>query len=225
VVNDIDEVRGTGVDAGLGDVTRIRGVASVYNHDYEVYGGPKHMGWVERVAPGAFDQTLAEKPDVVLLLNHDGLPLARTKSGTLELNAGKKGLEVRASLDPRDTEASNLLVKMERGDVSEMSFGFRVTGQAWAAHPDHPEDNQSLRTITAVNLNRGDVSAVTYGANPATTIDITRSLQLADDAELEEYQALIAERLALRTGGGMPPVTGKPGGMPAHLVAQLLQTH
>ena len=36
-------------------------------------------------------------------------------------------------------------------------------------------------------------------ASDATTIDIARSLQLADDAELREYQALITERLNTRS--------------------------
>jgi HK97 family phage prohead protease len=208
-------------DTDTSTLVRVEGVASVYDHRYDVYGGPANFGWVEQVARGAFDETLAEDPDVVFLLNHEGLPLARTRSGTLTLTAGKTGLEVSAELDRRDTDAGNLLVKMERGDIDEMSFAFRVTRQAWEAHPDHPDDEMSLRTIEAVNLNRGDVSAVTYGASDATTIDIVRSLQLANDVELDEYQAVIAGRLAARSepSGGMPG--GVTGGMPAHLAMLL----
>ena len=39
----------------------------------------------EIVRTGAWTKTLADKADVRLLFNHDGLPLARTKSGTLDL--------------------------------------------------------------------------------------------------------------------------------------------
>jgi phage head maturation protease len=100
-----------------------------------------------------------------------------------------------------------------------MSFAFRVTKQEWEAHADYPDDEMSLRTITEVNLHRGDVSAVTYGASDATTIDIARSLQLADDAELREYQALIVERLAQRSApDGMSESQPVTGGMPVHLL-------
>jgi hypothetical protein len=42
-----------------------------------------------------------------------------------------------------------------------MSFAFRVTRQEWS--PDY-----SQRDITEVNLSKGDVSIVNYGANPHT---------------------------------------------------------
>lgn len=215
----VTEIRASAgaTDGGLVDVT---GVASVYGYQYDVYGGPGSGGWVEQVARGAFDQTLAENPDVVFLVNHDGLPLARTKSGTLALAAGDTGLEVRSQLDPRNTDAANLLNALERGDITEMSFAFRVTQQQWSIHPDFPGDEMGLRTITEVNLHRGDVSAVTYGASDATSIDVARSLRLADDAQLLEYQQLIAQRLALRSGtpDGMSEPQPETGGMPAHLL-------
>lgn len=204
------------------NLVKVEGVASVFDYQYEVYGGPANYGWYERVAKGAFDATLKEDPDVVFLANHEGLPLARTTSGTLQLSSGKTGLDMVAELDRRDTEVNNLIVKMERGDVNEMSFAFRVTKQTWEAHPDYPDDEMSLRTIQEVNLNRGDVSAVTYGASDATAISIARSLQLADDAELEEMQALIAERLnrSHAAHDGMSE-REEVGGMPAALVQML----
>lgn len=215
----VAEIRSTRASDDGATLVAVEGTASVYDYEYDVYGGPARYGWVERVAKGAFDATLADDPDVVFLANHEGLPLARTKSKTLELTAGKAGLDMRAELDTRDTDVANLLVKMERGDVDEMSFAFRVTKQEWEAHLDYPEDEMSLRTITEVNLHRGDVSAVTFGASDATTIDIARSLQLADDAELRTYQALISERLNRSAPDG---TSGEgTGGMPAHLV-QLL---
>lgn len=203
-------------DGGLQSV-RVAGVASVYDYEYEVYGGPAVGGWYERIARGAFDETLAKSPDVVLLLNHEGMPLARTKSGTLTLTNEKKGLGVKAELDMTNPLVQTLASSLSRGDVDEMSFAFRVTEQTWEAHKKYKDDEMSLRTITAVNLHRGDVSAVTYGASDKTTINLTRSLELATDAELRELQALIAERLdrsdnAAHDGmsererdGGMPP--------------------
>lgn len=214
----VTEIRGAD-DRASTSLVDVVGVASVYDYDYEVYGGPINYGWVESVARGTFVDALADGPDVVLLINHEGMPLARTRSGTLTLSAASTGLGVAATLDRRDTEASNLLVRLERGDVDEMSFAFRVTSQTWEAHADYPDDEMSRRTITGVNLHRSDVSAVTFGASDATGIDIARSLQLASVAELEAYRALISERLTLSSTGGMPEGATH-GGMPWH-VAQL----
>lgn len=194
------ERRGT----AAGGLVAVEGIASVFGYRYDVYGGPQQGGWTEEVAKGAFDETLATDPDVVMLINHDGMPIARTLSKTLELTSGKTGLEMRAELDPRDPDVSALLVKLERGDVSEMSFGFRVTSQAWATLPDYPDDEMALRTITGVNLNRGDVSAVTYGASDATTIKAVRSEDASDENREED-------------AGGMPVAEGA-GGMPVHLL-------
>lgn len=227
---EIEEIRGAndddfeGVETRGTDVSKlvtVRGLASVYNYEYPVYGGPESGGWYERVAVGAFDQTLSENPDVVFLVNHAGLPLARTKSGTLTLAAEKKGLGVRATLDPRDTEVGNLLVKMDRKDVDEMSFAFRTVKQDWQAHKKYPQDEMSLRTLTELNLHRGDVSGVTFGASDATHVNIERSLDRLNDDEVRELQALIVERLSKRsTPDGMsePQPTG---GMPVHLLQML----
>lgn len=221
----VTEIRGARAAEGGGTLVRVEGEATVYGYRYEVYGGPAHMGWFEEVSRGAADETLAADPDVVFLLNHTGLPVARTKSGTLQLKGTKTGLFVASDLDTRDTDVSNLLVKMERGDVDEMSFAFRVTRQRWTNHEDYPDDEMAVRFIEAFNIHRGDVSAVTFGASDATSIktvetDIARSLQFASAAELEEYQALIAERLAVSNAPGGTPGQGS-GGMPAHLVQML----
>src|SRR3954471_10658867 len=61
------------------------GYASTFE-PYEMYGGPQAYGWIEQLDKKAFDKTLKEKPDLHLLINHAGMPLARTKSGTLDLS-------------------------------------------------------------------------------------------------------------------------------------------
>jgi len=113
-----------------GDALTLTGYASVFGNGYDVLGGPPY-GWVERVDPGAFDVTLAAKPDLHLLINHEGMPLARTKSGTLRLSTDSKGLLVEADLDRRDPDVQRLETKMARGDMDEMSFAFRVKADAW----------------------------------------------------------------------------------------------
>ncbi len=143
----------------------LEGYASTYM-PYDCYGGVERGGWVEEIDRGAFNKTLGRgdrnsMPDVQLLLNHEGLPLARTTSGTLELTADSRGLRVRALLDKSDPDVQRIAPKMRRGDLNEMSFAFRVKDQVW-------NNDYSHRLITEVSLQRGDVSIVSYGMNPDT---------------------------------------------------------
>lgn len=148
----------------------LTGYASTFE-PYEMYGGPSNYGWIEQLAPTAFDKTLREKPDLHLLINHQGMPLARTKSGTLQLDIDNIGLKVVAQLDRDDPDVQRLESKMRRRDLDEMSFAFRVKGQTWSVAPGF-DDPQSLRTINEVSLHKGDVSVVNFGANPATTAEL-----------------------------------------------------
>lgn len=172
----------------------LEGYASTFE-EYDMYGGPQSYGWIERIDPKAFDITLREKPDLHLLINHAGMPLARTKSGNLDLKADGTGLKVTARLDKRDPEVQSLAVKMERGDMDEMSFAFRVKAQEWRAADGFEDDNQSYRTITEVSLHKGDVSVVNWGANPNTSVglrslpDAVKMLADADADELAEVRS------------------------------------
>jgi len=177
------------------DTWTLTGYASVTEEPYE-------MGFYSEVIKrGAFRRTLSEDPDVQLLINHEGLPLARTKSGTLRLEERDRGLWVEADLDKNDPDAIRLKRKMDRGDLDEMSFAFQVTGQDW-------NDDFTERSITAVSIHRGDVSVVNYGANPATVasvrsqaaIDSLRGIGpdgfLAAMIEWRDYSLLTPERRA-----------------------------
>ena len=146
---------------------RLTGYASVTETPYPM------CGYVETVRRGAFIKTLAQDPDVVLLLNHEGLPLARTRAGTMSLQEDETGLLVDADLDRDDPEVVMLSRKFARGDISEMSFAFRVDQQEWSG-------DFAQRWIEVVDLQHGDVSVVTNGANPATSAAISdRDLALS----------------------------------------------
>jgi HK97 family phage prohead protease len=146
----------------------LTGYASTFDDPYD-------MGWyTETVESGAFKRTLGRKPDVRLLLNHDGLPLARTTSKTLTLDTDSKGLRVSASLDPSDADVARMVPKMKRGDLNQMSFAFRVDSDMW-------EDDFSKRTLRELDLNNGDVSVVTYPANP----NASAAIRAAGGAQVE----------------------------------------
>jgi HK97 family phage prohead protease len=157
---------------------RLRGYAAVFN-DASV-----PLPFKETIAPGAFRKTLSETPDVRLLINHEGLPLARTKNGTLTLTEDDRGLFMDAEI--ADTNEGRDLYKLvERGDVDQMSFAFRVIRQKW-------NEDRSTRTLTEVSLADGDVSVVTYPAYPTTTVEAREALNHAM-AALKEGRALDGE--------------------------------
>ncbi|GAC1610323.1 MAG: hypothetical protein NVS3B26_16450 [Mycobacteriales bacterium] len=157
------------------------------------FGKPYDMGpfW-EQIDRRAFDRTLAGKPDVRLLIDHEGQPLARTKSGTLSLSTDDTGLHARATLDPADPDVQRLLPKLRRGDLDEMSFAFRLAGDgdAW----EHSA-TKTVRTIREATLAGGDVSVVTYPANPTTSVSLR-------SRDLHEARCVYVEQMAreIRTG-------------------------
>jgi HK97 family phage prohead protease len=118
-------------------------------------------------------------------INHDGMTLARTKSGTMKLAEDAHGLHVEAQLDPRNSEVQNLRSAMERGDIDEMSFAFRATDDTWS-------EDWTQRAIRGADIHKGDVSAVNYGASPHTagaklrTADMVRALRSIQPAELDD---------------------------------------
>ena len=159
---------------------RFSGYASITEHPYEV------ADFTETISRGAFKRTLNESPDVVLLVNHGeggGLPLARTKSGTMTLVEDARGLRVDADLNPNDPDVRSLVPKMQRGDVDQMSFAFRATDQDWS-------EDYTKRTIRSVALHRGDVSIVTMGANPATTSSVSALRSMCDELEQRAGKSL-----------------------------------
>jgi len=164
---------------------RLRGYAAVFN-DSSV-----PLPFKENIAPGAFRKTLSETPDVRLLINHEGLPLARTKNGTLTLTEDDRGLFMDAIIADT-TEGRDLYKLVERGDVDQMSFAFRVIRQKWS-------EDRSTRTLTEVSLADGDVSVVTYPAYPTTSVEAREALRKAIDAVKEGREVTGESLVVLKT--------------------------
>ena len=137
------------------DTLLFTGYASVFNKGYGVRD--QRGQYTETIKPGAFKKTLKEQDDVRFLVNHDGIPLARTSSGTLELEEDDYGLFVKAELDPSNPTVAEIASAMKRGDLNEMSFAF-------AAIRDDFDAREENREVTEARL--FDVSVVTYPANP-----------------------------------------------------------
>lgn len=148
-------------------------------------------GFVEEIAPTAFDRTLGDTPDTRALINHDAsLLLGRTRSGTMRISKDSTGILY--EVDSPDTSyARDLLVSMERKDITQSSFGFYVmrNGDEWG----QTEEGFPKRTLTAVSIHNGDMSPVTYPAYEDTDSGLAgrayRSLAAARDIDPELVRA------------------------------------
>lgn len=153
------EIRG-GIPATIdsqSDGVKVSGYAAVFNQETNIAGMFREV-----IAPGAFKNALT-RDDVVFLINHDGLPLARTRSGTLALSEDGRGLKMETLLIATDPDVERIVPKIQRGDLDKMSFAFRAIKQEWDDSGDIP-----LRTIIEAEL--FDVSIVTNPAYQGTEI-------------------------------------------------------
>lgn len=174
------------IRAQAGTKVKVRGYATVYEEPYEMWD--MFGSYSEVVGEGAGKTTLSQDPAVQLLLNHEGLSMAYTRAGTLRLAEDTTGLEVDGDVDTARSDVHDMVLALERGDVDEMSFAFRVTRQSWS--PDYDQ-----RRIVEYNIHRGDVSVVNFGANPATDV----GLRAQDFDHLDEDAArALYERLGRR---------------------------
>jgi HK97 family phage prohead protease len=172
------------------DRYHIEGYATVYEQPYEMWDafGP----YKEVMSAGAGADSLKASPDVAFLTNHRGVTMARTTNGSLRLSEDSTGLPIEAWLNPQRQDVKDLVIAIEDKDVTEMSFAFMIDDGKWS--PDYTEYR-----INRYDINRGDVSAVNYGANPYTSVAARAQEILADLDHLNPGAARAAlERLQHR---------------------------
>ena len=157
---------------------RIGGYAATFNKEAD------GLNFREQIAPGAFTRALQSGDPVFLLVNHDmeGIPLASTQSGTLQLRQDKIGLYIEAELDPANPKAQELSSALKRGDMNKMSFAFTV-------QPDGQTREDGLRTINEIDR-LFEVSVVTLPAYSSTSVGM-RSAE-------EENLVIAKKKLALK---------------------------
>ena len=168
------------------EVRKIRGHAAVFN---EIAGDP--LMFLEQIAPGAFADSIG-KDDVRALWNHNpDYVLGRNKAGTLSLSEDDRGLAI--EINPPDTQwARDLMHSIDRGDVSQMSFGFRVLDQTWEVR-----DGIDIRTLKKVEL--WDVSPVTFPFYEGTDVALRSK---PEGKTIEPARPHLRERLNIKKIGG-----------------------
>jgi len=154
---------------------KVAGYAAVFGEETNIGGM-----FTEVIERGAFKKAIG-RDDVVFLINHEGLPLARTRSGTLTLAEDDHGLYMEAMLDQSDPDVRSIVPKMKRGDLDKMSFAFVPLRQMWDDSGKMPK-----RMIQEAQL--FDVSIVTTPAYNGTEIGL-RSLQQYREQKLKSQAA------------------------------------
>jgi len=142
----------------------ITGTPIVFNQETD-------LGWCrEVIEPGALDRT--DLKDVRFLIGHNTemIPLARSRNNnensTMQMTVAERGMEIRVDLDTENNaDARTLYSAVKRGDISGMSFMFKVDGEAW----EDIESDSPLRRITSISR-VFEVSAVAFPAYEGTDI-------------------------------------------------------
>lgn len=173
-----------------GDIgSRINGYAIVFNAMSVDLGGFREI-----ILPEAVDRTLSEALDVRALVDHESSKvIGRTRAGTLELRKDKTGLRV--NINTADTQAGrDILVSVRRGDVSGMSFAFRVLTDDWRM-----ENGEPIREVSDMTIS--EVSVVSFPAYQQTSVDVAqRSLRAFRDEyrgqSIDWYRKVHRTRLA-----------------------------
>jgi HK97 family phage prohead protease/HK97 family phage major capsid protein len=167
--------------------TGLRGYAAVFD-------APAHG---EVVTRSAFDRSLSEEPVVELLFDHDGIPMASTRGGTMTLSADDTGLVVDVpALDMDSPYVRSIVSAMRRGDLQKMSFAFYTVQDSY-------DSSRSLRSLEDVEL--VDVSVVTRPWYDSTSVGLKSDplvLVESRDSATSEQAAQAAD-----LGTPTPPLT------------------
>lgn len=156
---------------------RLEGYFSVFDQPYEVV-----PGWVETIAPGAFERALASGQDVKVLWNHDSnIVLGSTANHTADLREDARGLLGGTDINENDQDAKNAYARVDRGDVTGCSFGFEISRmeESW-------DDDGTYRTRILEAYPLYEVSPCTFPAYAQTSITARAQEQL--EAAKEKLQ-------------------------------------
>lgn len=155
---------------------RIEGYFAVFGSVYDMGGGIS-----ETIDPHAFDEALGD--DIRALIDHEPrLVLGRTSANTLRLRVDEHGLWGEIDVNPNDTDAMNLYARVQRGDVTQCSFGFDILEEEKEYGPGAGEVRFILKRVRLY-----EVSCVTFPAYRET--EISARMEQAQTIRKRQAQA------------------------------------
>ena len=163
----------------------IEGYFAVFDSPYPLWDGAEEV-----IKPGAFEGVLTQ--DVRALVNHDTtLVMGRTTAGTLLLKQDETGLWGQIEINRDDTDAMNLYARVQRGDVSQCSFGFDIERETFV----DLGDGRCRWEIEKVNP-LYEVSVCTFPAYEATNVSARRQqLETIRQRETQVWRENMKKRL------------------------------
>lgn len=163
----------------------IEGYFAVFDSPYPLWDGAEEV-----VKPGAFEGVLTQ--DVRALVNHDTtLVMGRTTAGTLLLKQDETGLWGQIEINRDDTDAMNLYARVQRGDVSQCSFGFDIERETFV----DLGDGRCRWEIEKVNP-LYEVSVCTFPAYEATSVSARKQqLETIRQRETQVWRENMKKRL------------------------------
>lgn len=136
---------------------KLVGRAVVYNEPSK----PIYGSFIEEILPGAFDESMKSGRDVYCSIDHDCRKLlGRESAGTLILKPDERGIEVEIPM-PEYSYAKDLVIAIQRRDLTGMSFIFDVIDDDWSM-----KEGQRHRSVRKADLY--EVSFVFDPAYPET---------------------------------------------------------
>lgn len=148
-------------------------------------------GCYEKIAPGAFTDSLV-KNDIRCLFNHNtDLVLGRESAKTLELKEDSTGLWGRVKINDEDPQAVGVYARVKRKDITGCSFGFYEEDNG-----DGPEFRDGNTYWTIHRADTHEVSICTFPAYPQTEIE-ARKQEFGEckKRELETRREKLRERI------------------------------
>ena len=122
-------------------------------------------GFTEIVAPGAVTESLRQNPNLLFLRDHDNSILLGRAPKTLKLEDDAIGLRFACEL-PKTSQAADVAVLVERGDLPGCSFSFRCIEDSWEKKPT----GQLVRTLKKISVS--ELSVVSVPAYTATDVSL-----------------------------------------------------
>lgn len=159
----------------------ITGYFALFEQETELWEGV-----FEKIAHGAFDDTIAND-DIRSLFNHNtDIVLGRNRNSTLVLKPDEKGLYGEVEINQEDSEAVNAYARVKRGDVTGCSFGFDAVEEERIER-----DNGVLYIVKKAKLY--EVSPCTFPAYPQTEIQARKK-----DFEADKKKAFEERKISIK---------------------------
>lgn len=163
----------------------VEGYASTF--DTYVLFSQDGVDYSERIEPTAFEG--ADLSDVVFRVDHEGPVYARSSAGTVQVWVDEHGLAQKSDLS-KTQRSRGVFEDIEAGNYPQMSFAFTVA-------EDHYDKATHTRVIDRI-AKVFDVSAVSFPANPNTSLSIATRSFFDGVIEGEKAERLEREAMELR---------------------------